>query len=53
MFKKAFKMHKYSGKYFYCYCTKSSHFSHILTEVLKNNVHIETSISFASSMRQS
>ena len=46
MFKKAFKMHKYSGKYFYCYCTKSSHFSHILTEVLKNNVHIETSYAY-------
>ena len=33
----------YSGQYYYCYCTKSSHFKHVLDEVLKNKVHIETS----------
>jgi arginine decarboxylase len=27
MFETAFKKHKYEGKYNYCYCTKSSHFS--------------------------
>ena len=27
MFEHAFKKHKYEGKYNYCYCTKSSHFS--------------------------
>jgi len=27
MFAAAIKKHKYEGKYFYCYCTKSSHFS--------------------------
>ncbi len=27
MFSNAFKKHKYEGEYFYCYCTKSSHFS--------------------------
>ncbi len=31
------------GKYVYCYCTKSSHFSFVMDEVLKNDVHIETS----------
>ena len=36
----------YKGKYFYCYCTKSSHFSFVLDEVLKNDVHIETSSAF-------
>lgn len=36
----------YSGNYFYSYCTKSSHFSFVLDEVLKNNVHIETSSAF-------
>lgn len=36
----------YSGSYFYSYCTKSSHFSFVLDEVLKNNVHIETSSAF-------
>src|SRR5574344_2695353 len=33
----------YQGDYHYCYCTKSSHFEFILSEVLKNDVHIETS----------
>ena len=36
----------YKGSYTYCYCTKSSHFSHVLNEVLKNDVHIETSSAF-------
>ena len=36
----------YNGEYFYCYCTKSSHFRFVLDEVLKNNVQIETSSSF-------
>lgn len=36
----------YKGKYTYCYCTKSSHFSFVLDEVLKNDVHIETSSTF-------
>ena len=37
---------KYNGKYTYCYCTKSSHFSFVLEEALRNNVHIETSSGF-------
>jgi arginine decarboxylase len=36
----------YKAKYHYCYCTKSSHFSHVLEEVLRNDVHIETSSAF-------
>lgn len=36
----------YKGKYHYCYCTKSSHFEPILTEALKNDIHIETSSAF-------
>ena len=36
----------YQGDYHYCYCTKSSHFEFVMTEVLKNNVHIETSSAF-------
>lgn len=36
----------YEGKYHYCYCTKSSHFSYVLNEALKNDVHIETSSPF-------
>ena len=36
----------YQGDYNYCYCTKSSHFSFVMEEVLKHNVHIETSSAF-------
>ena len=36
----------YDGEYHYCYCTKSSHFSFVLEEALKNEVHIETSSAF-------
>lgn len=36
----------YKGNYTYCYCTKSSHFSFVLDEVLKNDVHIETSSAY-------
>ena len=36
----------YQGDYHYCYCTKSSHFSFVMEEVLKNEVHIETSSAF-------
>ncbi len=45
-FKAAMRKHEYEGKYFYCYCTKSSHFSHVLNEALKNDIHIETSSAF-------
>ncbi|HPX76059.1 MAG TPA: arginine decarboxylase [Bacteroidales bacterium] len=36
----------YNGKYYQCYCTKSSHFSFVLEEALKNDIHIETSSNF-------
>ena len=36
----------YNGNYYYSYCTKSSHFSFVLDEVLKNDVFIETSSAF-------
>ncbi len=36
----------YKGSYHYCYCTKSSHFEFVMAEVLKNDVHIETSSAF-------
>ncbi|MBC9796357.1 arginine decarboxylase [Sinomicrobium weinanense] len=45
-FGKAIEVHNYPGKYHYCYCTKSSHFGHVLTEALKNDIHIETSSAF-------
>ncbi|GAA0872127.1 decarboxylase [Gangjinia marincola] len=45
-FSSAMKKNNYSGKYHYCYCTKSSHFKHVLNEALKNDIHIETSSAF-------
>lgn len=36
----------YQGDYYYCYCTKSSHFSFVLEEALQNDIHIETSSAF-------
>ena len=45
-FQEAMERNKYKGKYYYCYCTKSSHFSHVLNEALKNDIHIETSSAF-------
>ena len=43
MFAKSFKKHKYEGQYYYCYCTKSSHFSFVVEEALKHGIHLETS----------
>lgn len=45
-FKNAMDRHQYKGDYNYCYCTKSSHFKHVLDEALKNDIHIETSSAF-------
>lgn len=45
-FSDAIKKHDYKGTYNYCYCTKSSHFKHVLNEALKNDIHIETSSAF-------
>ena len=36
----------YQGTYNYSYCTKSSHFSFVLNEALKNKVNLETSSAF-------
>ncbi|WP_103072067.1 arginine decarboxylase [Aquimarina sediminis] len=45
-FDNAIKENNYAGNYNYCYCTKSSHFKHVLNEALKNHIHIETSSAF-------
>ena len=46
-FNNALQKFKYNGNYTYCYCTKSSHFSFVLEEALKNeDVHMETSSAF-------
>ena len=44
----------YKGTYSYCYCTKSSHFKHVLDEVLTNDeVYLETSSEFDINIIQS
>ena len=45
-FREAISNLGYSGNYYYSYCTKSNHFSFVLDEVMKNDVHIETSSAF-------
>jgi arginine decarboxylase len=45
-FKNAMDKSDYKGKYYFCYCTKSSHFEYIMNEAFKNNIHIETSSAF-------
>ncbi|MCK0107786.1 arginine decarboxylase [Flavobacteriaceae bacterium S0825] len=45
-FNNAIEKYEYKGNYNYCYCTKSSHFKHVLHEALKNDIHIETSSAF-------
>lgn len=46
MFNVAMAKVDYKGDYNYCYCTKSSHFSFVLDEALKNGIHLETSSAF-------
>jgi arginine decarboxylase len=46
LFQNAFLKTDYRGSYTYCYCTKSSHFKHIVQEALKNDIHLETSSTF-------
>ncbi|HMQ08394.1 MAG TPA: arginine decarboxylase [Saprospiraceae bacterium] len=46
LFNRAIKKSKYKGQYFYCYCTKCCHFSHVLNAALREGVHLETSSSF-------
>jgi arginine decarboxylase len=45
-FNKAIDEQAYKGKYFYCYCTKSSHFAHVVNEALNNDTHLETSSTY-------
>ncbi|MEP2968100.1 MAG: arginine decarboxylase, partial [Nonlabens ulvanivorans] len=45
-FNDAFAKADYKAKYHYCYCTKSSHFKHVLDTALSNDIHLETSSAF-------
>lgn len=46
LFTRAMKSLGYDGNYYYCYCTKSSHFSYVINEALRHDVHLETSSAF-------
>ena len=46
LFNRAIKKSKYKGNYYYCYCTKCCHFSHVVKKALQEDVHLETSSSF-------
>lgn len=46
LFNESIDKHQYAGNYHYCYCTKSSHFSFVMDEALKNDIHLETSSDF-------
>ncbi len=46
LFNKAIKKNNYKGHYYYCYCTKCNHFSHVINEALKQNVNLETSSAY-------
>ncbi|MBX2876723.1 MAG: arginine decarboxylase, partial [Saprospiraceae bacterium] len=46
LFNRAMRSLGYAANYHYCYCTKSSHFSYVLDEVLDHDVNLEISSSF-------
>jgi len=45
-FNAAMKKVDYRGNYNYCYCTKSSHFAHVVEQALKSDISIETSSAY-------
>ncbi len=50
LFENARTKFNYQGSYKYAYCTKSSHFSYVLEEALKHDIHIETSSAYDMSI---
>ena len=46
LFRRAIKKHNYQGKYYYAYCTKCCHFSHVVKSAVREGIQIETSSSF-------
>lgn len=46
LFTRAIKKHRYKGKYYYAYCTKCCHFSHVVKSAVREGIQLETSSSF-------
>ena len=45
-FKEAIQKTNYQGSYMYYYCTKSSHFRHILQKAIQSNIGVEISSAY-------
>lgn len=46
LFQEAIESRNYQGKYRYYYCTKSSHFEHVLKQAIPSNIGIEISSAY-------
>ncbi len=46
LFRRTMRSQGYTGKYNYCYCTKSSHFAHVVEEALAHGVQLEISSAY-------
>ncbi|OAV45318.1 arginine decarboxylase [Lewinella sp. 4G2] len=46
LFRRAMRSQGYTGNYHYCYCTKSSHFAHVVEEALKFGAQLELSSAY-------
>ena len=46
LFRRAMRAQGYAGQYNYCYCTKSSHFAHVVEEALEHDVQLEISSAY-------
>lgn len=46
LFNRAIRKHGYKGRYYYAYCTKCCHFSHVVKTAVRERVQLETSSSF-------
>lgn len=46
LFRRAMRSLGYAGQYHYCYCTKSSHFAHVVDEVLSHDAKLELSSTY-------
>jgi len=46
LFSRALRKYNYQGNYYYAYCTKCCHFSHVVKSAVKEGIQLETSSSF-------
>lgn len=46
LFTRAMRSLGYTGRYHYCYCTKSNHFAHVVEEALEQGVQLELSSAY-------